>query len=222
MKKWIAWLLCVFLAGALLGGCSQKVQPVGTAGTSAPTQETAAGPEPSPAAASQPELSELPEEEPVPEDGELIPALEFENLPEDLEQVDTYENEEGEYGSGYLAEGGSVYIALYTLHSVEYGEESVTGNIERLSGERVLRDYQIAPDQALSERLSYPVWRAVYLTGENEDTSNHIDIYIQTDGWDLYFASTIDADNYEEDAPVVEGMIAGIEVVSLLPEGVTG
>ena len=222
MEKWIALLLCVFLAGALLGGCSQKVQPVSTAGTPAPTQETAAGPEPSPTATSQPAPSELPEEKPDQEEGALIPTLEFATLPEGMEQVDTYENEGGEYGSAYLAENGLVYFAMYTLRSAEYGEESITASIERMSEVDALEDYQIVQDEGLSEKLSYPVWRATYLTGENEDTSNHIDIYIQTDGWDLYFTSSIDADNNEEGAQVVEEMIAGMEIISLLPEGVTG
>ncbi len=88
---------------------------------------------------------------------------------------------------------GMVWFTVDTPQQVEYSEDAVLANIKSLEGEDI-RLITLTPAEEYSDLLSYPAWLIVYETGENEDTRECQDVYVQTDIGDYRVHISIPAD----------------------------
>ena len=101
----------------------------------------------------------------------------------------------------------TVGITISRVIPVGFSEDAVFAQMVD-TGSTNVSDLVIAQDDAVSAALTYPAWRVTYLTGENEDTRQNTDIYIQTDAWDFYFHTDVPIDNAKDYSAVIESWIA--------------
>ncbi len=95
-------------------------------------------------------------------------------------------------GKEYLLDS-MVGFTVDTPQQVEYAEDAVLASIKSLEGDDI-RLITLTPAEEYSDLLSYPAWLVVYETGENEDTKECEDVYVQTDIGDYRLHVSIPAD----------------------------
>jgi hypothetical protein len=105
-----------------------------------------------------------------------------------------------------------VGITISRLDSVGYSEDAVSAQITD-TGNTAINNLAIVPDDTVSAQLTYPAWRISYTTGENEDTCQNTDIYIQTDAWDFYFHTSVPVDYAEDYSAIIESWIASFNLI---------
>jgi len=129
-------------------------------------------------------------------------------LTDNVETVDSRFNDDGTYREELLFDG-MVGIVTERVSGVEYSEDAVIAQISGLDGEDI-SNVSIEQDDAVSEQLSYPAWLVTYETGENEDTRQNVDVYIQTDGWDFRFHTSTPIDAFADYSENIEYWIESL------------
>lgn len=73
-----------------------------------------------------------------------------------------------------------VYYSIDELLPTKYSEDSILEQTQMLSDSDITLENITVADE-YSELLAYPSWLVVYTIGENEDTKECFDIYVQTE-----------------------------------------
>lgn len=134
-----------------------------------------------------------------------MPEMEAEAV---LVSVD--ETEEGKREDQYLYES-AIHITCERMRPRGNGIEAAVDYTMQEEG-IAADDIDAQEDENATQRLTYPVYRLAYTTGSNEDTSWNMDMYIQTDGWDLRVHVRIPIDMEEDYAEQVVRWFSSAEL----------
>lgn len=194
LRTALALLLCLLV----LAGCTAKPIPViePTAEPTASPTVTASADIPSPSPTVAPPIEGL----------LLVTSL----LVDSVEKISTETRADGTYYEQVLVDA-LVSVVFERVTRVESDEQAVTKQIASLNNVAIT-DVSIEQDTKVSSQLSYPTWRISYITGENEDTRQNVDLYIQTDGWDFRFHTSTPIDAYEDYKESIETWIESLDL----------
>lgn len=114
---------------------------------------------------------------------------------------------------------GSLWMTIERLESIEYGEDAIKAAIIEWEGEYgMVSNLKVWADEKLSELYTYPVFRADYTTGANEDTSDNHALIMYTDPFTFRINILVDADyaggytDDEFDPKWIDSWFSGIEI----------
>lgn len=128
------------------------------------------------------------------DDASLPPELSGLNLVLDLvaEPLDAAVLPNGEWWLYQGAPDRSLLIESRRLPPLEYAGET----LHRLVHAEwpLARDIEVAPFPALTEKTSYPAFKAEFLIGENEDTRQFVAALVFADEWSFWFVLNASAD----------------------------
>ncbi len=195
MKHIWRMIACMTLTAAALQTACQAPQQTATSprrGTTAATTaaETTAAPPTTPAAGkSILERSETP----LTVSGKWITV---EGLSEASNHVETIHYSDDSYISQY--QNGQISVEISRLPGVDDAEQTVREAIIGIYAPE--GEVSVARDDAATERLSYPVWKASYESGSGADAQYCQDYYVQTGTWDFCVHFCQYAQNQEEAA----------------------
>jgi hypothetical protein len=138
--------------------------------------------------------------------------IEVPHLPKDTEAVGFQMNDEGVAAFTRIVGGGAAAIVVERLKpdDIDFDPEAVAefvAEAENIDAEKVTAE---ALDD-LTEKYTYPVIGAGYITGGNEDTRRNIDVYIFTDQWVFRLHTSIAIDYAEEYMEKVEDWLSNLK-----------
>lgn len=153
---------------------------------------------------------------PVLYDGDAVDAYPYFNMPLSGDQVEAIDAEmysDIEYSEYYAYDGGNVIFSYERYEPFADADNVADSMYAGIEGVNVVKD------EELTAKFSYPTYRAEYVTGENEDTAQCIDVISMLDDCVLCFHVETSADMYEEYQQVIEGWIATLEIVDAAEAG---
>ncbi len=224
MRKFIipALFLCLLIAPA----CKKKTE---TPKTEAPAPATADAKEnpkeiaPANAEAkaegnqANPEAKaegDLANAEPQKENKDICPqGLILDFRPSLVENIarDRYECEpDGNYVSEYFFDGVHLIGVYRSPANHHFDEDSIARDVRsKWKGEPY--NILVRKSDKESERLQHTAWEITYLTGHNEDTTQHYDVFIPTDTFDYRFHTSVPIDYAESYANDTRRWLENVE-----------
>ena len=121
-------------------------------------------------------------------------VLNIEKWPEGSEYSESALNPDGTYMYAEMLDA-LVYIQLERKKATFAADAA---KVSLLLAEEDGDKPEAAQDEKLSERLTYPAYKAEFITGSNEDTRNNLAVYVGTDDWDFIISISVAADYLEE------------------------
>jgi hypothetical protein len=128
--------------------------------------------------------------------------LEIPKFPKDAEVIDFAQNEDGVAALSRMIDDGLLVLVVERLkNAMDDGEDFTADKVGKFVAEiEELGEDDVdvtENEEEFAELYSYPVASATYITGENEDTRNNLDLYMFTDKWVFRVKVSISADHME-------------------------
>jgi len=119
----------------------------------------------------------------------------------------------GTYDIQDLVDGAYV-LGTSRIAPIGDGKDSVSAYINKTAD--AARELKVEQDESLTAKLTYPSYKAVYLTGHNEDTRENMDIIITTDKHTFILHVSYNPDFIDEYKSKIDEIISGLELVEVV------
>ncbi len=135
-----------------------------------------------------------------------------------LENLKMENNDDGTYYYEDMTEDGITIITNMSYRNSQRDGQAMDAYAENFVCALVDNDARItasAEDTELSEKLTYPVYKVDWESGENEDTRQAVGVVILTDNFTFYFGYECPIDFYEDNEEFYAEELKNVELIDL-------
>ncbi len=216
MKKIVAAVIIGALTGTMLCACGSSGSTQPAAEPAAQTTETAA--DTGNAGADQADTDDADAAAAAAEEGGknvlVIKAPGYTGLT----SLRNDNNADGTYFYEDMTEDGITIITNMSYPNSQRDGQAMDAYAENIVCAQVDNDARISgseEDSDLSAKLTYPVYKVSWESGENEDTKQAVGVVVLTDNYTYYFGYKCPIDDFEDNASFYNEELQNIEMMSL-------